>query len=95
MQFKIGEADECWPWEGPVSPAGYGRAGKLGFAYRALYEAMYGAVSPGWCVDHLCCNKVCVNPHHLQAVPHSVNVRRARKLPDNPSLAEIVRRHGR
>lgn len=79
---KRGE-DECWPWLGATDKKnGYGHflVGTDGVgmttAHRASYAFVHGWPSRDFDVDHLCRNRVCVNPKHLEAVPPIVNVRR-------------------
>jgi len=45
-------------------------------AHRVIYEALRGPIPPGMNIDHLCRNKACVNPWHLEAVTQRVNVMR-------------------
>lgn len=47
-------------------------------AHRYAYEDLIGPVDPALDLDHLCRNRWCVNPYHLDPVPHSVNMARAR-----------------
>jgi len=65
----------CQIWTGYIDPGGYGRV-HGGLAHKAIYEAEHGPVPDGLELDHLCRNKACVNPNHLEAVTHLVNVRR-------------------
>lgn len=71
----------CWLWCGCIDRCGYGkvyyreRAETL--AHRASYLVFKGGIPAGCEIDHLCGNRSCINPAHLQAVPHSVNVSRA------------------
>ena len=67
----------CWLWLGYIAPTGYGRIsiGGKGFqAHRIIYEAVKGPIPHGLCIDHLCRNRGCVNPDHLEAVTHQVNL---------------------
>jgi hypothetical protein len=72
----------CWRWTGCISRAGYGRVrvggtkGKLWQAHRAVYEHYRGPVADGLELDHLCRNRWCVNPDHVEPVSHVINVRR-------------------
>lgn len=74
--------DGCWPWHGYIRVDGYGEIGKGGahsrilLAHRVSFQLTNGPIPPGTEIDHLCRNKACVNPAHLEAVPHRENVRR-------------------
>ncbi len=78
--------DGCWEWIGAKQPSGYGRigsggdGGKVLMAHRVAYEFMVGPIPPGLQIDHLCRNKSCVNPAHLEAVTHRENMIRAGML---------------
>lgn len=76
MRFYKGTP--CMPWPGTVDN-GYGvitvKCKKIG-AYRAVYENLHGPIASGMCIDHLCRNKICVNPKHLEQVTTKVNVYR-------------------
>ena len=78
----------CFEWTGRTSIWGYGVIGRWNpankksdatGAHRYVYEGLFGPLPDGWEVDHLCSNKLCVNPQHLEAVPKAENVRRGQK----------------
>lgn len=76
---KVEFTTYCWNWIGGCNSRGYGMFwdGKTTVpAYRFSYELNYGKVAKGLDLDHLCRNHNCVNPEHLEAVPHRVNVLR-------------------
>jgi hypothetical protein len=73
--------DGCWPWTGKHTAAGYGRAlidgaPRQRSAHTIAYELLIGPIAIGLEPDHLCLNKGCVNPAHLEPVTHAENTRR-------------------
>lgn len=66
----------CWIWQGKTNENGYGltqRSGKTRLAHRMIYQDYVGAVPDGLVLDHLCNQRACVNPDHLEAVTQGVN----------------------
>lgn len=69
----------CWSWNGYVDNQGYGkirRRNKLTQAHRVFYEFFMGDIPDGLVIDHLCRNRSCVNPHHMEPVTAAENTRR-------------------
>lgn len=82
-RILIGDSGQCWEWMGGKHK-GYGRIyqartdGRSYYAraHRVAYELLVGPIPEGTELDHLCRNPGCVNPSHLEPVPHVENVRR-------------------
>lgn len=74
--------DGCWNWTGAISVGGSGRGGGYGrltidnrgrLAHRVAYELTFGAIPAGLVLDHLCRNRRCVRPDHLEVVSRREN----------------------
>lgn len=68
---------ECWPWRAKPDRDGYGTFtvdGNNVRAHRFAYELTYGTIDAGLQFDHLCRNRICVNPAHLEPVTQLVNL---------------------
>ena len=79
---KLARVDEnnCWTWTKGVREDGYGLMqwkGRTRLVHRVVYEAMKGAIERGLEIDHLCRNRACCNPEHMEAVSRKENVARA------------------
>ncbi|MGY5129225.1 HNH endonuclease signature motif containing protein [Streptomyces nigrescens] len=69
----------CWQWTGYLLPNGYAqfwRGGQKLYAHRVAYEAVRGPIPDGLVIDHLCRNRGCANPDHLEAVTSRINTLR-------------------
>ena len=69
----------CWFWTASEKGRGYGGFyvdGQMVYAHRVAYELEKGRIPAGLTIDHLCRNRRCVNPVHLEAVTHKDNVLR-------------------
>lgn len=75
---KVDKTGECWVWIASLTKAGYGqfyvRPGEGSqLAHKWLWEATHGPVPGGLELDHICRNRPCVNPSHLEPVTRQVN----------------------
>ena len=68
------DLSKCWEWVA-TKQGGYGRF-LAKTAHRFAYEYLKGPIPAGLTVDHLCRNRACQNPDHMQLVPILENVRR-------------------
>lgn len=75
---KVEKTPSCWPWTAGTRN-GYGRYyrfGKMETAHILLYKSMRGPIKKGLQLDHLCRNRSCVNPDHLEQVTSRENTLR-------------------
>lgn len=92
---KIALADSgCIEWIAACNGVGYGvlsinRTGGKILAHRWSYEHHKGPIPDGLEVDHLCRNRRCVNPDHLEAVTHRINTLRGTA----PTAVNAARTH--
>lgn len=78
---KVDKTPGCWLWLGTKDEWGYGRfwdGTRPGLAHRFSYTLAGGVIPPKYVIDHLCRTASCVNPKHLDAVPHRENISRGK-----------------
>jgi hypothetical protein len=69
----------CWLWTGTMFPNGYGMVRNVNarrgaaLAHRVSYELHCQPIPDGLVIDHLCRNRCCVNPAHLEPVTFTEN----------------------
>jgi len=91
----------CIEWTGRIDRYGYGqflpaggrKANNMG-AHRWSYEHYVGPIPAGYQIDHLCRNRRCVNPAHLEAVTPRQNVMRSPIAPASVNAAKTHCKHG-
>ena len=81
--YKV-TASGCWEWQGHIEANGYARF-TIGqdrwLSHRWAYERFVGPIPTGLVIDHLCRNRRCVNPNHLEAVTARTNILRGESIP--------------
>ncbi len=69
----VNKTENCWLWTGPKHSAGYGQFLKpQRYAHRFVLE-LVAPIKKGMMVDHICRNRICVNPNHLRIVTPRIN----------------------
>jgi hypothetical protein len=69
----------CWEWQGATKRGGYGHMSvdsRMQLVHRLAWEVVMGPIEDGLEIDHLCRNRLCLNPAHLEPVSKAENVRR-------------------
>lgn len=76
---RVDKSGDCWLWTACLTQSGYGHAwvsGRIVYAHRVAYELVRGPIPSGMQLDHLCRNRACVNPDHLEPVTNHDNILR-------------------
>jgi hypothetical protein len=92
FEEKVRRSEGCWEWAGSHMSTGYGNlnhGGRSLLAHRVSYELFVGSIPNGHQIDHLCRNRGCVNPVHLEAVSRRENILRG----TSPAAAEARQTH--
>lgn len=77
--IKVEKTGSCWEWTSVKTHDGYGQfsiKGKKKYSHRVSYELFKGDIPEGLQLDHLCRNRSCVNPDHLEPVTQQENMMR-------------------
>ena len=75
----VNVTEDCWEWTGALSRDGYGKISDEATtrqAHRLVYEILMGPIPESLVIDHLCRNRRCVNPLHMEVVDALENTRR-------------------
>ncbi len=77
---KVQKTDNCWLWLGCLDGTGYGRIfwknHKMLQAHRFAYELLVDKIPENLQCDHICRNRSCVNPAHIELVTNKINTLR-------------------
>ena len=74
---RVDRTNFCWIWVGHVKQNGYGSFNYKGapvHPHRVMYQTFVSEIADGLVIDHICENKRCCNPDHLQAVTINENL---------------------
>jgi hypothetical protein len=88
--------DQCWNWTATTDSHGYGnfRLSRSNVpSHRFAFVAFKGPIAEGLQLDHLCRNRACCNPLHLEPVTHRINTLRG-NAPAAINAAKSACKHG-
>jgi hypothetical protein len=80
-RLAVVEGGPCWLFSGAINSSGYGTltdGERLVLAHRMAYEDAHGPIGDDLTVNHLCRNRLCCNPQHLEVVTRAENTRHGR-----------------
>lgn len=79
---RVEKTETCWIWKSSINSTGYGQyksplyQPKPVVAHRVAFLLSGGQIPDGYELDHLCRNRRCVRPDHMEPVTHAVNMQR-------------------
>jgi hypothetical protein len=96
LRYFLAQVDDtsgpgvCWQWRGVPDRDGYGTFGRRPQrrAHRVAYELAVGPIPTGLVIDHLCGNRICVNPAHMEPVTQRTNILRSPNTMPNRNAAK-------
>jgi hypothetical protein len=90
-KYQVDPETGCWEWQAALKTSGYAQfwnGTRMQPGHRFAYETVIGPVPEGLHLDHLCRNRICVNPLHVEPVTMEENIRRS---PLNQAMWEAKR----
>lgn len=95
-RFIRDEQTGCWDWTGAISNKSYGSIyyeGRMQKAHRVMWRLERGEIPSGLELDHLCRNRRCINPDHLEPVTRRENLARGIQTNQNAGKLVCIRGH--